>query len=96
MRELLSWRLLAPLSLRSPVWRSWRSRCSPTTTSCRPSSRRHRSERTIDLIAPVIAPLPSDDFEVDDDGVTVGYLDLLLPGDRTMRIAPGTPGEVDV
>ena len=51
-------------------------------------------ERRIDLIAPVIAQLPSDDFTVGDDGTTIGYLDLLLPGDRTMRIAPGTPGEV--
>ena len=51
-------------------------------------------ERRIDLIAPVIAPLPSDDFEIDDDGLTVGYLDLLLPGERTMRVAPGTPGEI--
>jgi hypothetical protein len=49
--------------------------------------------RRIDLTAPVIAPLPSEDFGID-DGVTVGYLDLLLPGERTMRIAPGTPGEV--
>ena len=51
-------------------------------------------ERTIDLIAPVSAALPSDDFTIGVDGLTTGYLDLVLPDDRTMRIAPGTPGEL--
>jgi hypothetical protein len=50
--------------------------------------------RTVDLIAPVVAPIPSADFKVDRDGRTQGYMDLLLPGNRTMRIAPGTYGEV--
>lgn len=51
-------------------------------------------ERRIDLIAPVLAPIPSDDFDVGDDGRTIGYLDLVLADDRAMRIAPGTLGEV--
>ncbi len=50
-------------------------------------------ERTIDLIAPVTAALPSDDFSIGEDGLTTGYVDLVLPNERTMRIAPGTLGE---
>ena len=50
-------------------------------------------ERTIDLIAPVSAALPSDDFSIGEDGLTTGYVDLVLPNERTMRIAPGTLGE---
>ena len=50
-------------------------------------------ERKIDLIAPVSAALPSDDFTIGEDGRTTGYVDLVLPDDRTMRIAPGTLGE---
>jgi hypothetical protein len=50
--------------------------------------------RIIDLIEPSLAQLPSDDFDVTDDGVTEGYLDLVLEDGRTLRIAPGTPGQV--
>ena len=93
MRELLSWRLLAALAALAGLAflaKSVLADGDELQAVVAPAPQ----ARTIDLIAPVIAPLPSDDFEVDDDGVTVGYLDLLLPGDRTMRIAPGTPGEV--
>ncbi len=51
-------------------------------------------ERRIDLIEPIFAIVPSDDFSVAPDGVTVGFLDLILVGDRVMRVAPGTPGEI--
>jgi hypothetical protein len=93
VRELLSWRLLAALAALAGlafVAKSVLADDDELQAVIAPTPQ----ERTIDLIAPVISPLPSDDFEVDDHGVTVGYLDLLLPGDRTMRIAPGTPGEV--
>ena len=93
MRELLSWRLVAALAalaglafLASSILDDGDELQAVVDPSPQP--------RQIDLIAPVIAPLPSDDFEVDRDGTTVGYLDLLLPGERTMRIAPGTPGEI--
>ena len=92
MRELLSWRLVAALAalaglafLASSILRD--DDAIEAVIDPPPPVRR------IDLTAPVITPLPSDDFAID-DGVTVGYLDLLLPGERTMRIAPGTPGEV--
>jgi hypothetical protein len=93
VRELLSWRLVAALGalaalafLANSILADGDELQAVIDTT--------PPERRIDLIAPVIAPLPSEDFEVDDDGLTVGYLDLLLPGERTMRVAPGTPGEV--
>ncbi len=50
--------------------------------------------RRIDLIDPVAFVVPSPDFEVGEDGLTRGVLDLVLDADRTARVAPGTPGEV--
>ncbi len=51
-------------------------------------------DRRIDLISPVFASTASEDFRIRFDGTTVGYLDLVLPDERVMRVAPGTPGEV--
>ncbi len=51
-------------------------------------------ERRIDLIEPVFVTTSSDDFEIGPDGTTRGYIDLVLTGDRVMRVAPGTPGEI--
>jgi hypothetical protein len=93
VRELLSWRLVAALAALAGlafVASSALSDDDALQAVVDPTP----VERRIDLISPVIAPLPSDDFAVGDDGRTVGYLDLLLPGERTMRVAPGTLGEV--
>jgi hypothetical protein len=51
-------------------------------------------ERRIDLMEPVFSVTPSEDFQVGPDGVTTGSLDVVLPGPRFMRIAPGTLGEI--
>jgi hypothetical protein len=51
-------------------------------------------ERRIDLIDPIAFAVPSEGFRVGRDGVTRGYLDLVLDAERTVRIAPGTHGEV--
>lgn len=50
-------------------------------------------ERSIDVLEPIISVEQTIDFDV--DGVTTGYLDLGLPDERTMRIVPGTFGEID-
>jgi len=50
--------------------------------------------RRIDLIEPVAFVVPSPDFEIGEDGLTVGVLDAVLDADRIARIVPGTPGEV--
>lgn len=52
-------------------------------------------ERRINLIEPIASTAASPEFEVGRNGVTTGFLDLTLAGDRVMRIAPGTLGEVE-
>lgn len=51
--------------------------------------------RQIDLIALVESFESSPDFEVSDDGVTVGFVDMVLDETRVVRVAPGTPGEIN-
>ena len=51
-------------------------------------------DRRIDLVSPIFASTASEDFRIRFDGTTVGFLDLILPEERVMRIAPGTPGEI--
>jgi hypothetical protein len=51
-------------------------------------------ERDIDLIAPIFALDQSVDFGIDQFGVTSGYMDIVLDGERSLRIAPGTLGEI--
>ncbi|MEX2626667.1 MAG: hypothetical protein WD225_07265 [Ilumatobacteraceae bacterium] len=50
-------------------------------------------ERRIDLVAEVFAPVDTD-FELGDDGVTRGSLDLVLDADRTVQVVSGTHGEI--
>ena len=51
-------------------------------------------ERQIDLIEPILSAEESADFRVNRDGVTSGFLDLIIDADRVVRIVPGTLGEV--
>jgi hypothetical protein len=48
--------------------------------------------REMDVIDPILSVEQSIDFEV--AGVTDGYLDLRLPGERVLHITPGTLGEI--
>lgn len=50
--------------------------------------------RRVDLIEPVAFVVPSPDFAIGEDGLSVGFVDAVLDGDRTARVVPGTPGEV--
>lgn len=50
--------------------------------------------RKIDIVAPVLLARNSEDFEMDSDNRTTGFVDLTLDDRRVMRIAPGTLGEV--
>ncbi len=92
MRELLSWRLLAALVALAGLAFLAKS-IFADDDKLQAVIAPEPIERTIDLIAPVSAVLPSDDFTIGEDGLTTGYVDLVLPNDRTMRVAPGTPGE---
>lgn len=51
-------------------------------------------ERRIDLIALVERFERSNDFAITPDGFTVGFIDMVLDEQRTLRVAPGTPGEI--
>ena len=53
------------------------------------------ADRRIDLIASVFLTETSDDFEVGSDGLTQGFVDFTFTNRKVMRVAPGTPGEVD-
>ena len=92
MRELLSWRLLAALAALAGLAFLVKSAVADDD-ELQAIIAPEPIARTIDLIAPVSAVLPSDDFRIGEDGLTTGYVDLVLPNNRTMRIAPGTPGE---
>ena len=52
-------------------------------------------DRKIDLISSILSMETSDDFEFGDGGLTVGFIDFVLPGSKVMRVAPGTPGEIN-
>ena len=92
MRELLSWRLLAALAALAGLAFLVKSTFADDD-ELQAVIAPEPIPRKIDLIAPVSAALPSDDFSIGEDGLTTGFVDLVLPDDRTMRIAPGTPGE---
>lgn len=51
-------------------------------------------EREIDVIVPVFAADASDDFGITPAGVSTGFVDVILDAERTVRIVPGTYGEV--
>jgi hypothetical protein len=53
------------------------------------------AERRIDLIEPILAADRSPAFTVTPRGTTTGFLDLTLSGERVVRVAPGTLGELD-
>ena len=48
----------------------------------------------MELVALVFSTT-SVDFAIGSDGLTTGSLDLVLDQERTMRIVPGTPGEIN-
>jgi hypothetical protein len=55
---------------------------------------RRPMKRRIELVALVFSSR-SVDFAIGDDGLTTGSIDLVLDQERTMRIVPGTPGEIN-
>jgi len=50
--------------------------------------------RRMDIIEPIFAADQSAGFRVGRDGVTHGFLDLIVDSERVVRIAPGTLGEI--
>jgi hypothetical protein len=55
---------------------------------------REQMVRRIDLVALVFSTT-SENFAIGEDGFTTGSIDLVLDQERTMKIVPGTAGEVN-
>lgn len=94
MRELLNWRFLAAvaaLAVLALLARAVLADDDVIELVIEPE----QIERRIDLIETIVTATASDGFEVTPAGVTVGVLDLALNEQRTMRIVPGTYGEID-
>ena len=51
-------------------------------------------ERRIDVFQPIVSVDQSPEFLIAAGGVTTGYIDVNLTGDRVVRISPGTFGEI--
>ena len=52
------------------------------------------TEREIDLVAPIFLIDRSVDFGIDRQGITSGFLDVVLGEQRIVRVTPGTRGEI--
>lgn len=92
MRQLFSWRFVAAIGAVAALGllaRAVLADDDPIDAVIDPDP----IERSIDVLEPIVSVEQTIDFDV--DGVTTGYLDLGLPDDRTMRIAPGTFGEIE-
>lgn len=50
--------------------------------------------RRVDLVRAVQQVRRSPDFEITEEGTTVGFLDAEFADGSVMRVAPGTPGEI--
>lgn len=50
--------------------------------------------RRVDLIELVESFERSEDFGFDEQGATIGLLDMVLDENRVVRVTPGTPGEI--
>lgn len=51
-------------------------------------------ERRIDVFQPIVSVDQSPEFLIAAGGVTTGYIDVNLTGDRVVRVSPGTFGEI--
>ena len=91
MRQLFSWRFLAAIAAVAAlglVAQAVLADDDPIDAVIDPDP----IDRNIDVIEPIVSTAQSIDFEV--EGVTTGYIDLELPGERVLSITPGTLGEI--
>ncbi len=93
MRQLFSWRLLAAvaaLGVLALLARALLADDNSIDAVIDPDP----IERRIDVFEPIVSADRSDDFAIEPTGVSTGFLDLALTGERVVRIFPGTFGEV--
>lgn len=94
MRQLFSWRFVAAIAALGALALLTRA-LFVDNTSIDAVIEPQTIERQIDVIEPIVSAEQSIDFDATPAGVTTGYLDLNLTGERVVRIAPGTLGEID-
>ncbi|MDC3332540.1 hypothetical protein OAV42_03465, partial [Ilumatobacter sp.] len=94
MRQLFTWRLLAAVAALAGLGLIVNAVVvddDQLAAVLEPEIPEHR----VDLIAGVFITETSDDFEIGQDGLTRGFVDFTLQNRKIMRVAPGTPGEVN-
>ncbi len=94
MRQLFNWRFFATVAVLAVLAVLARAALADDDT-LESVVEPEQIERAIDLIDPIVAATQSEDFAIQPTGLTTGFLDLALDDVRTMRIVPGTYGEID-
>ena len=94
MRQLFSWRFLAALAALGAFALLARA-LLVNDDSIDAVIDPEPIERCIDVFEPIVSAEQSTDFSILPAGVTTGYLDLDLTGERVVGIFPGTFGEID-
>ena len=93
MRQLFSWRFVAAIAALGALALLARALLvpdDPIESVLDPAP----IERRIDVFQPIVSVDESTDFLVAPTGVTTGDMAINLTGDRVVRIAPGTLGEI--
>lgn len=93
MRQILSWRFLAAVAALvglALVAAALLTDSDSLEDAVEPDA----IARRMDIIEPIFAADQSAGFRVGRDGVTHGFLDLIVDSERVVRIAPGTLGEI--
>ncbi len=93
MRQLFSWRFVAAIAALGALALLGRA-LLVTDDSIESVIDPEPIERRIDVFQPIVSVEQTSEFMIAADGVTTGYLDVNLTGDRVARIAPGTLGEI--
>jgi len=92
MRQFFSWRVWAAFAAVFGLAVLWKVIApEPGVTGSAPAGPKHR---TVQFVSLVYAVKPSAGFAVS-GGVVSGSADLILDGQRTMHLVPGTPGDID-
>lgn len=95
MRQLFTWRFVAALAALAGLALLVNAVVADDDDALRAAAGVQIVERRIDLLAPVFSFERSDDFMIGRDGRSDGYLDMILDEQRVMRVAPGTPGDLE-
>lgn len=94
MRQLFNWRFVAAVAALAAIALLVQAVLTDDS-SLESVIEPEQIERRIDLIDPIASATPSADFAVGLGGRTTGTVELVLDEQRSVRIAPGTYGQID-